>query len=311
MLFGAFKKLVIADTVAIAVRSTVERGATAEGYQVFLLILFYTAQVYCDFSGGTDIALGLSQMFGIELPENFNSPFSSTSVKEYWRRWHITLGRWLSEYIFYPLSLCRPMQRLSLYCRARFGARVGGRIPVYLASLTTWLASGLWHGFGANYIVWGLSNCAVILISQELSPVYKKVGDRVPVSRGRLWQSTKRVGTLLVVGSIRLLDCYGSVSLTVTCLWRMLSGIVELGGVLDGALGLGLSLPEYCVILFGLAAVYLASKYRQRCGEPLSRRVSRSDAATYLSCTLLLLLTLIFGAYGLGYDASGFIYNQF
>ena len=101
-------------------------------------------QIYADFTGGIDITIGLAEALGIKLAENFNRPFSSRSTKEYWRRWHITMGTWFTDYVFYPLSVSQPMQRLSKFCRRKLGNSLGKRIPVYLASAITWFLTGLW-----------------------------------------------------------------------------------------------------------------------------------------------------------------------
>lgn len=309
ILYGYFKKLVVADTVAIAVRFLLGLGSDIGGGQVPLLILLYTVQVYCDFSGGVDIALGLSEMLGIALPENFDMPFLSVSVGEYWRRWHITLGAWLGEYIFYPLSLCRPMQRLSASCRRRFGINIGKRVPVYISAILTWLLSGLWHGLGLNFIVWGVSNCVFILISQELDALTSR-RNRIHLEKNRLLTYARRLGTATVVGIFRLLDIYGSVPLTLVCLFGIFRAPGASGHTSDGMV-FGLSAPEWTVVCLGVLAVSLVGAYRVRRGEKPAHSIARSPWATYVVSLALSFAVLIFGAYGIGYNESGFIYNQF
>ena len=172
ILWGYFKKLVIADRILVAVMALIKNPAEYRGVYVVLLILFYSIQIYADFTGGIDITIGIAEALGIRLSENFHRPFSSKSTKEYWRRWHITMGTWFTDYVFYPLSVSGPMQRLSKFCRRKLGNSLGKRIPVYLASAITWFLTGLWHGAGWNFIVWGLLNCLVILVSQEFQPLY-------------------------------------------------------------------------------------------------------------------------------------------
>ncbi len=162
--WGFFKKLVVADAIAPAVGAIVAQQKS--GVFFLLLCLFYSIRIYGDFTGGIDIVLGVAEMLGIRLPENFNRPFSSKSVKEYWNRWHITMGSWFTDYVFYPLSVCRPMQRFSKWSRAHLGQAVGKRLPVYVATVVTWFLTGLWHGAGWNFIGWGLLNCLLILVSQ-------------------------------------------------------------------------------------------------------------------------------------------------
>ena len=215
VVWGYFKKVVVADTAMIAVRTLVTENATYNGAYVFLLILLYSAQIYGDFTGGIDITIGLSEMMGIRLAENFNRPFASRSTKEYWRRWHITMGSWFTDYIFYPLSVTPSMQKLSKWSRAKLGESVGKRIPVYTATIVTWFLTGLWHGAGMNFIVWGLLNCLVILVSQELQPLYNRFHKRFPgVAENRAWIFWQCARTFLLMGLIRSLDCYRDVPLT-------------------------------------------------------------------------------------------------
>ena len=150
VLWGYFKKLVIADRALIVIQSLLDEPQNYRGMYVLLMILLYTVQIYADFTGGIDITIGLSEALGIQLTENFNRPFLSRSTKEYWNRWHITMGTWFTDYIFYPLSVCKPMQKLSKLSRAKLGNAVGKRIPVYLATVATWFLTGLWHGAGWN-----------------------------------------------------------------------------------------------------------------------------------------------------------------
>lgn len=215
MAWGYFKKVVIADTAMIGVKALVEDPGRFSGVYVVLLILLYSVEIYGDFTGGIDITIGVASLFGITLAENFDRPFSSRSVKEYWRRWHITMGTWFSDYVFYPLSVCRPMQKLSKASRDKLGNAVGKRIPVYLATIVTWFLTGLWHGAGLNFIVWGLLNCAVILISQELQPLRDRFNKKFPrfvSSRG--FGVFCCVRTFLLMGWIRSLDCFRDVPLT-------------------------------------------------------------------------------------------------
>jgi len=175
MLWGYFKKLVIADRIGVAVASLTDPAYV--GFPFFLLTLFYAVQIYSDFTGGIDITLGLSQALGIHLQENFVRPFFSKNIAQYWRRWHITLGAWMREYIFFPVSISKPLRKLSKTARKHLGG-FGKRLPVYIASLVTWLATGIWHGLTPNFPLWGVLNCLVILISEEMTPLFHKFHNR-------------------------------------------------------------------------------------------------------------------------------------
>ena len=134
MAWGFFKKLVVADRLALYVNDVFHNPQQCNGLKLSIAMLFFTCQIYCDFSGYTDIALGAARLMGFRLMENFRSPFHSRSVAEFWRRWHISLSTWFRDYLYFPMG--------------------GNRVPLrrwYLNILVTFGISGLWHG--ANWTV--------------------------------------------------------------------------------------------------------------------------------------------------------------
>ncbi len=314
VVWGYFKKVVVADTAMIAVRTLLTRDASGSfvynGAYVFLLILLYSVQIYGDFTGGIDITLGISRMLGIRVAENFDRPFSSRSTKEYWRRWHITMGTWFTDYVFYPLSVTPFMQRLSKWSRTHLGEAIGKRIPVYAATVVTWFLTGLWHGAGMNFIVWGLLNCLVILVSQELQPLYTRFHRTFPKLEGRrIWHCFQCTRTFLLMGLIRSLDCYRDVSETFSLWWSMITRWNLFALLTGGLLDLGLGAGEWLVILGGVFLIFGVTQ----CQKKLSLRNLVTDRPVLLTVCIcvLLVLILLFGAYGIGFDASDFIYGQF
>ena len=307
VVWGYFKKMVVADTAMIAVRTLVEQELT--GAYVVLLILLYSAVIYGDFTGGIDITIGVSELFGVRLKENFDRPFASRSVKEYWRRWHITMGTWFTDYVFYPLSVCGPMQRLSKWSRAHLGAALGKRLPVYIATIVTWFLTGLWHGAGWNFIVWGLLNCLCIQVSQELQPLWRRWQAAAPrLCASRIWGCWQALRTFLLMGLIRSLDCYRNVPLTFR-LWGSILTDFNWGQMLGDLTGLGLTPADWGVLAAGVLVLFAASLLGKR--EPLRERLSRRPVLLCACLTLGVIVILLFGSYGIGYDAGDFIYGQF
>lgn len=310
VLWGYFKKLVVADRMLVAVKALMEKPEEYNGMYVFLLIIFYSIEIYADFTGGIDITIGLSEALGIRLAENFKHPFFSKSTKEYWRRWHITMGTWFSDYIFYPLSVSKPMQKLSKKSRALLGNELGKRIPVYLATLATWFLTGLWHGAGWNFIVWGLLNAAIILISQELSPLYNKFHAKFPgASKSNSYAVFSMTRTFLLMGTVRILDCYRNVPLTFKMMGSMFYkfnwGELFNGGVLS----LGLGWQDYVVVLVSCVIMIIVSALCEK--FDVRQKLWNRPGLYMVSVVAMLISIIIFGAYGIGYDASQFIYNQF
>ena len=316
VLWGFFKKLVVANTAMIGVRSIVQSyggEAPLGGMYAFLLIILYSAVIYGDFTGGIDVTIGLSKMMGLTLAENFDRPFSSHSTQEYWNRWHITMGSWFTDYVFYPLSVCRPMQKFSKWSKARLGRALGMRMPVYLATLVTWFLTGLWHGASWNFIVWGLLNGLVILVSRELAPLYERFHQKFPRlnDKNLFYGSFCAIRTFLLMGAIRSLDCYRDVPLTFKAFGSIFYRFAEWQDLFCDAVltqKLGLALPQIIVILAGVLVIFIVSLLGQKRSIPQSL-VSKP----FLwggCCAVLILLIAVFGSYGADIDVGGFIYGQ-
>lgn len=309
--WGYFKKVVVADRLITGVTALVQGTELYTGPYVFAAMLFYAFELYCDFTGGIDITIGLAQMLGIRLKENFELPYFSKNIKEYWNRWHITMGSWFTDYIFYPVSVCQPMLKLSKWCRTHLGQAVGKRVTVYLSSLIVWFTTGLWHGAAWNFIVWGLANFVVIMISQELEPLYARFHSRFPVKKTRLYGAFEVLRTVLLMSMIRMFDCYRDVPMTLRMLSTMFTDIRP-AALFDGTLlSIGLSGADYIVLACALLVIFCASLYKARHGS-LRERLWQKNAFAFYGCIdVLIVLVVVFGAYGVGYDSSQFIYNQF
>ena len=310
ILWGYFKKLVIADRILIGVNEIIRNPDDYTGAYVFAGMMFYALELYADFTGGIDITIGTAQCLGIRVTENFNRPYFSKSIKEYWRRWHITMGTWFADYIFYPISISKPMLKISKVSRKYLGNRIGKRVPVYLSSFAVWLATGVWHGASWNFIVWGLGNWAVIMISQELEPLYRRFHARFSVEDKTGFRIFRIVRTVLLMSCLRTFDCYRDVPLT----FRMFGTMFTAGNwniLWDGSLlGLGLQLTDYAVLLVGTVLIFAVSML-QRSGSVREKIAAKPYPVRFAVWYGLFLIVLLMGVYGIGYDASQFIYNQF
>jgi len=310
ILWGFFKKLVVADRLAPLLITLTSDAESYRGVYVVAAVFFYALQLYGDFTGGIDITIGVAQTLGIRVAENFERPYLSKNVAEYWRRWHITMGTWFRDYIFYPLSVSGGMLKLSKWSRAKLGPALGKRIPVYLSTITVWLATGIWHGAAWNFVVWGLLNCLVLLVSQELAPLYRRFHERFAFSNTTAWDIFQVLRTFWLMGAIRILDVYRNVPLT----FRMVGSIFTTpnwGALFDGSfLSLGLTASDYGVVFAGGLVMLLVSLVQRR-GPVREQLAAKRTAVRWLVLWALIVCIVIFGAYGIGYDATQFIYNQF
>ena len=155
--------MLIADTLSAYVQMGYADPAMLTTADSWMLSLLYTFQLYFDFSGYSDMAIGLALMFGLQLPQNFNSPYKAASIQDFWRRWHMTLSRWLRDYLYIPLG----------------GSR-HGEIRTYAALFATMFLGGLWHGAGWTFVFWGAAHGVALAINRAWS----KAGYRLPSAIG-------------------------------------------------------------------------------------------------------------------------------
>lgn len=301
MLWGYFKKLVIADRIAVAVLTL--RGPEHTGLSFFVLTCFYAIQIYGDFTGGIDIAIGLSEAFGIHLPENFIRPFFSKNIAEYWRRWHITLGEWMKEYVFYPVSVSAPMRRLSKSARKKW-PKFGKRLPVYAASFVTWFCTGIWHGITPNFLLWGMMNCSVIVLSEELTPLYEKLHSRFGWKQKSWFGCFEMLRMFVLMNLIRIVDLFPNAAEY----FRRLGSLVTSFQV--PFLDLGLTGLDYGILICGCVLMLFVSLIQEKWGSVRELLWERTGLRYVLTIGLFLVV-LLMGNYGIGYDAGNFIYNQF
>lgn len=311
ILWGYFKKMVIADRILAAVSTITGNTEIYNGAYIFVGMLFYTVELYADFTGGIDITIGIAEVLGIVVQENFSRPYFSKSLKEYWRRWHISMCAWFRRYVFYPVSASKPLQKFSGFSRKHFGERVGRRLPVYVASFIVWLATGLWHGASWNFIVWGLANWVVLMVSEELEPYYDKFHDRFPmIGQKKIYKLFQVERTFLLVCCLNLFDCYSSVIDTLHMVGSVF--IVRNWNILwnGSLLAIGLSAVDYCVLAVGIILMIMVS-LMQRNGSVREKIALCPHPVRFLLWYGLFLAVLLMGIYGIGYDANQFIYNQF
>ncbi|MHC4183502.1 MAG: MBOAT family O-acyltransferase [Planctomycetota bacterium] len=163
--WGLFKKMVIADRLAVYVNQIYDNPGDHAGVSVILATVFFTYQIYCDFSGYSDIAIGSAQVLGFRLMKNFDRPYSAKSISEFWRRWHISLSTWLNDYIYTPILI---------------RTREWGQKAILFSIITTFLVCGLWHGANWTFVIWGLLHGLMLSLEVITKKSRKKVRKKVP-----------------------------------------------------------------------------------------------------------------------------------
>lgn len=310
ILWGFFKKLVIADRLLAGVNTIIKNPEEFQGIYVIVGMFFYAITLYADFTGGIDIAIGAAEVLGIRIKENFERPFFSKSIAEYWRRWHISLGTWFKEYMFYPISVSKSMLNLTKACKIHLGEWIGKRISIYIASIIVWFTTGIWHGAAWNFIVWGLLNCLVILVSQECMPLYDKFHAKFHMKHTFWYRLFEVTRTFWLMSFLRTFDCYRNVSVT----FKMYGTIFTKWNIQSlfqgGLMKLGLTVADYMVLIIGVTLLLMVS-LAGRSGSVREKLARRPVLLRYATYFVVFLAVLILGAYGVGYDSSQFIYSQF
>lgn len=317
ILWGFFKKLVIADRAAIIAKAIFCADFVAgrfSGTEVFFGVLAYSFQIYGDFSGGTDITRGAAQMMGINLPENFNQPFFATSMGDFWRRWHMSLGAWMREFVFYPVMLSKPVTAVSKKARKRFGAYAGKIIPSVAAPLVVFFLIGIWHDVTWQYVTNGLYNAILISASVAMMPVYawltKKLKVNTEAFSFRLFQILRTFILLCISRVIVKAPSLGDAWVMIKRMFTHVDPDFFLGN--NGKLfSYGVDEKQMSVLVFGILILLVVGILREggmKIRETLAKQNLIFRWAMYL---LLLVFVMIFGIYGPGFDASSFIYGQF
>lgn len=205
MLWGFFKKMVVADNLRPVMQSIFDQYAELSGITCFLGCVYMTVWMYADFSGYMDIVAGASELFGIHIEENFRRPFFSESLAEYWRRWHITLGAWFRDYMFYPLAVSSPATKFGKLGRKWFGARVGKLFPSLFALVFVWTSTGLWHAASWRYILWGAANGVFIMGAMILEPYFAKAKELLHIRQeSRGWKLFSIARTFFLVSILKI-----------------------------------------------------------------------------------------------------------
>ncbi len=306
MIWGFAKKLVLADLLAPYVSAVFAHYTEYAGITVLIGAFFYSIQIYADFSGYMDIVCGLCQMLGIRLTENFERPYFSKSIAEYWRRWHISLGAWFKTYLYYPIAVSKWNQKLGRRAQKRFGKHFGQTLPASLALVAVWLTTGLWHGASWGYIVWGGVNGLFIIFSLWMEPVYEAAKRRLHIHEERwLWRAFQTVRTFMLVTLIKVLPEVGGLRNGLG-LWKRIFTNHSIPKSFSALLPFAKK-GELILILLFTAALFIVSLIQRR--QPARQWFTRwPKVLQLLFLAILILAALFFGSSG---NAGGFLYAQF
>lgn len=310
VLWGLFKKLVVAGRLGTFVDVIYASPHDYSAFYIWIAAFAFALQLYADFSGCMDIVLGISECFGIRLSENFDSPFFSQTIQEFWQKWHISLGAWFKVYVMYPFQNTDMMVSLERKLKNKLGKKKGKRYTSYVAMLLVWLGIGVWHGSGWKYILGeGIWFWLIIVLGKEMKPIFEKISVALKINQEcfswRLFRSL-RTFVLFSVGLIffrvsTLREAVRLISLSIT---------EDKITAFTSIVGIGLDAKGWFICVIGLSAM-LVVDYLHTKGNVRVMLANQNILFRWFILLLLLFAVILWGQYGPGYDASDFIYKGF
>ncbi len=294
IIWGFFLKMIIADRIGVLVSTVNSNPGAYSGSVVFVIVLMYALQIYTDFGGYSNIAIGSARVLGIKVMDNFNAPFLATSVSETWRRWHISLSTWFRDYVYIPL-----------------GGNRKGTARKYVNIIIAFVASGIWHGAAWTYAVWGLINGIYQVVGMLLMPVRNKIVEILHVDREAFSHRLFKTIVNFFLFSFSTIffgkESFGQAILIIKNMWKFTPWVFT-----DGSFyRLGLDRPDFNLMIIGLIIMTIADLFKYK-GYSISEIISKQSICIRWSIYIgALVFISICGVWGHGYDATNFIYVKF
>jgi len=316
MLLGLIKKVVIANNIGIIVDRIYGDPYLYSGFVVVYATVLYAIQIYADFSGYMDIAAGAAQTFGITLTENFQSPYRSRTIAEYWRRWHITMGSWFKDYLYYPVLCSAGFKKLGKRLANSAGKKKAATVTTVFALLITWLATGLWHGANWTFVLWGLWHGLCISLAMVFAGTFEKLGKALSIrTESGWWKAVQTIRTFAVV-CVGYVFFRGESFHKIALIFKQIllePFIPSAGGsyFFTGCI-LPMHVPQWIFTM--VCAVLMLSLDRFRTNQGLIEWLNREKLTARWSVLYGMMLILLAGlalSSGSGYDVASFIYNGF
>lgn len=295
ILWGMFLKVVLADRIAIFVDTVYGEIGTYPGWYLTVATALFAVQILCDFGGYTTIAIGSAKILGIRLMENFDAPYLSSSIARFWKRWHISLTSWFTDYLYIPL-----------------GGNRKGKLRTYVNKMITFLVSGLWHGANITFVVWGGINGLYLVLGEILQPVKDRLVELLHIRRDSF-------GHKLFWGVITFcLVTFSWIFFRAQTLPEAIAIIKSIFSeaniwiLFDGSIyDCGLDRANFLLMVFGILVLLFVDGMKRK-GRSIKQAVIRQDAwfrIVFISGFCLFLM--LFGKYGPTLDKASFIYFQF
>ncbi len=296
MIWGLFQKMVIADRISIFVDSVYQNLHAVGTTETVFAAVGFSIQIYCDFAAYSTIAIGAARVMGFELMENFDTPYFATSIKDFWRRWHISLSSWFRDYLYIPL-----------------GGNRKGKCRKYLNTMVTFLVSGLWHGASWNYVIWGGMHGIYQVLGEILAPVRKKINKLLKVNEGVF---SYKLGQILFTFSLTTLTWVffraENLKEAIYFFERMFTRWNPWVFFNEGLYKFGLDRIEVNILFVALITMFLVELLKYLKNKRLSDFIVEQNLwFRWIVMIGLVVSILVYGEYGVNFDSNQFIYFQF
>lgn len=312
ILYGLMKKIVIADRLNLFIKTIFHDYNSYDGGMIAFGALLYTCQLYMEFSGTMDIVIGSGEIFSFKILENFRQPFFSKTISEFWQRWHISLGLWFKDYIFYPLSMSDPLKKMTSWARKKFKNHYGPLMSGSIALFCVWLANGFWHGSGWNYIFFGLYHFTLILGGNLIEPVSNRLCSYFKIKRESIlyhFFQIVRTGILVVIGELffRAQGLRAGIHMFI----KICTNFSLVSFTDSTVFSIGMDRQDFIIVVIAVMTVFVISIIKEK-GLSVREHISKEPIVLRWSLYyMLILFIVVFGAYGTGYVPVDPIYANF
>lgn len=311
MLLGFFKKLVVADRLALLVNKVYGSYQEYTGLIFAVATVFYAVQIYCDFSGCMDIVGGVAEMLGVKLEKNFDHPFFAKTIPEFWRRWHITMGEWFKDYIFYPLSTSSFMKKTKKKMKAKGWNKAERIFTSCFPILVVWCVTGIWHNASWNYFLWGMYFAVIMILSTVFANVNAHLPARIGINTDRFsWRLFQMVRTFVICCIGRVLPRASNVTAAFEIYKRTFQNATFEIFFNGDIFRYGLDNQNMTIALLGIAVVWIVDLLQEK--MVIRDELAKQGLPFRWGISIIAILAiLILGIYGPGYDAVAFIYGRY
>ncbi len=312
ILYGLLKKIVIADRLNIIVKAIFSGYATMDGGLLLAGAVLYTIQLYMDFSGVMDVVIGSGEIFGVKLPENFRQPFFAKNISDFWARWHITLGTWFKDYIFYPISLSKFSKKTTKALKPKLGSHFGPLVAGSVALFAVWLSNGIWHGAGYNYIFFGMYHFFFILLGNIFAPLFGLFYDKTHISRENVFiRLFNIIKTVIIVIFGEMFFRAPGLKAGLIIFKKIFTEFSLVSFTNKTIFSLGLDKYDFIIIGVTLVIIFVISILKEKNVEIRESLAKKPIVLRWAVYYALIFYILIFGAYGTGYVPVDPMYASF